>query len=383
MNISVLGAATTKFGELWDVSPREMARQVLSEAITGSGIESKRIEALFVGNMLSGILSNQANLGSFFAEELGDYIPAFRVEGACASGGLAFHNAVNSLLSGRYKTVAILGIEKMTDQGLEQIASTLMAAGSDEERQAGATFVGLYALMAQAYMEKYGATEEDFAAVSVKNHYHGSLNPKAQFQFTVTVDQVMKSPKIADPLKLLDCSPISDGAAAVIISSDPAVVRKHKKPIRVAASSVASDTLSLYKRKTFTSLEPVVRASKIAYKEAQVSPDEIDVAEVHDCFTIAEVMAVDDLGFSKKGKGAKDIGSGKYMLGKGKTIVNPSGGLKSCGHPVGATGIKQIVEIVEQLRGESGENQCKGAKVGLTHNVGGSGAIAAVHIFHI
>ncbi len=143
MNISVLGAATTKFGELWDVSPREMARQVLSEAITGSGIESKRIEALFVGNMLSGILSNQANLGSFFAEELGDYIPAFRVEGACASGGLAFHNAVNSLLSGRYKTVAILGIEKMTDHGQEQIASALMAAGSDEERQAGATVVGL------------------------------------------------------------------------------------------------------------------------------------------------------------------------------------------------------------------------------------------------
>lgn len=383
MTVSVLGAATTKFGELWDVSPREMARQVLTEALALSGIESQRVDALFVGNMLSGILSNQANLGSFFAEEVGLSVAAFRVEAACASGGLAFHNAVNSVLAGRYKTVAILGIEKMTDHGQEHVASALMAAGSDEERQAGATFVGLYALMAQAYMEKYGATEEDLAAVSVKNHYHGSLNPKAQFQFTTTIEKVMRSPRIADPLKLLDCSPLSDGAAAVIISSDPAVIRKNKKPIRVASSAVASDTLSLHNRKTFTSLEAVIRAAKVAYKEANISASEVDVSEVHDCFTIAEVMAVEDLGFSKKGSGAKDIGGGKYILGKGKTVVNPSGGLKSCGHPVGATGIKQIVEIAEQLRGESGENQSKGAKVGLTHNVGGSGAIAAIHIFKI
>ncbi len=383
MNIFVLGGATTKFGELWNISPREMARQVLTEALALSGIESGRVDALFVGNMLSGILSNQANLGSFFAEELGHPVAAFRMEAACASGGMAFHNGVNSVLAGRYKTVAILGIEKMTDHGQEHVASSLMAAGSDEERQAGATFVGLYALMAQAYMQQYGATEEDLAAVSVKNHYHGSLNPKAQFQFTTTIEKVMRSPKIADPLKLLDCSPLSDGAAAVIISSDPAVIRKNKKPVRVAASSIASDTLSLHNRKKFTSLEAVVRAAKVAYKEAQVLPDDIDVSEVHDCFTIAEVMAVEDLGFSKKGNGAKDIGGGKYILGKGTAVVNPSGGLKSCGHPVGATGIKQIVEIAEQLRGESGENQHKGAKVGLTHNVGGSGTIAAVHIFKV
>ena len=383
MKIGILGVSTSKFGELWDVSPREMAREVIRESIGESHLTSSQIDAIYVGNMLSGILGNQANLGSLFADEVNMHVPAFKIEAACASGGVALHNAINSILAGTYNTVAILGIEKMTDHSQEDVINALMAAGSDEERQAGATFTGLYALMAQAYMEKYDVTEEDIAEVSVKNHYHGSFNPKAQFQFRISVSDVLKSAKIADPLKLLDCSPISDGAAAIIISGDERVLKKHPRPIYIAASEIATDTLSLHSRKSFTSLQSVVTAATKAYKKAGIKPKDIDVAEIHDCFSISEAIAMEDLGFSQKGKGALDIKSGKRTLFKGDIITNPSGGLKSCGHPVGATGIKQIVEITEQLRNESGKRQVEDVKIGLTHNVGGTGAIAAIHILRI
>lgn len=379
MEINILGVHATKFGELWNISPRTLAKEAMENALKASGLKASEIDALFVGNMLSGILGNQANLGSLLVEELGVQIPAFRMEGACASGGLALHNAINSLKAGQYRTVLVLGIEKMTDHSPEEITSALMAAGSDEERMAGATFPGVYALMAQAYMQKYKVTEEELAAVSVKNHYHGSLNPKAQFQLPITVGDVMKSSKIADPLKLLDCSPISDGAAAVIITSEN-TIPKNKKPISIVASEVATDTLSLHDRKTFTSLSAVVEASAKAYKKAGIKAQDVDVAEIHDCFSISEAIATEDLGFSEKGQGAKDIVKGKRTLFKGNIITNPSGGLKACGHPVGATGIKQIVELTEQLRGMAGKRQVKGAKIGLAHNVGGSGTVAVIHI---
>ena len=379
MKISILGTAATKFGELWNVSPRALAKEAMENALKSSGLRASQIDALFVGNMLSGILGNQANLGSLLTEELGVSIPAFRIEGACASGGLALHNAVNSLQAHQYKTVLVLGIEKMTDYSQDEITNALMAAGSDEERMAGATFPGVYALMAQAYMQKYKVREEDLAAISVKNHYHGSLNPNAQFQFPVTIADVMKSSKIADPLKLLDCSPISDGAAAVIVSNEESY-RKVKENVYIVASEVATDTLSLHARKSFTSLAAVVRASTNAYKKAGIRPKDVDVAEIHDCFSISEAIATEDLGFSEKGQGAKDIRKGKRTLFKGDIICNPSGGLKACGHPVGATGIKQIVEITEQLRQEAEKRQVEKAKIGLAHNVGGSGTVAVIHI---
>ena len=382
MNINILGASTTKFGELWNISPRAMAKEVMFNALNMSGLKASEVNALFVGNMLSGILGNQANIGSLLVEELGVFVPAFKVEGACASGGLALHNGINSIKAGQYKTVLVLGIEKMTDASLDETTNALMAAGSDEERMAGATFPGVYALMAQAYMKQYKVSEEDLASISVKNHYHGTFNPKAQFRFPITINDVMKSSKIADPLKLLDCSPISDGAAAVVITSDYSS-KKLKKPIRIIASEVATDTLSLHDRKSFTSLSSVVKAGTKAYKKSGLKPRDVDVAEIHDCFSISEAIAVEDLGFSKKGEGAKDIAKGKRTLFKGDIICNPSGGLKACGHPVGATGIKQIVEIVEQLRGEAGKRQVEKAKIGLTHNVGGSGAVAAIHILKI
>ena len=376
MKINVIGAATTEFGELWKVSPRDLAKRAMLGALKDCGMKPEDVDALYVGNMLAGILGNQTNIGSLFAEELGVSVPAVRVEAACASGGLALNNGINSILARVYKTVLVLGIEKMTDSSQDEVTTGLMAAGSDEERQAGATFPGIYALMAQAYMEKYNVSQEHLASVSVKNHYHGSLNEKAQFRRTITIEDVMKSGMIADPLKLLDCSPISDGASAIVISS---VVNK-RKPVYITASEVVTDTLALHDRKSFTSLSSVVTASQKAYKKAGVTAKDIDVAEIHDCFSIAEAIAVEDLGFSKKGEGARDISKGKMTLGKGKIITNPSGGLKACGHPVGATGIKQIVEITQQLQGVAGDRQVKGAKIGLTHNVGGSGTIAVVHI---
>src|SRR3989338_3466350 len=226
MKISILGTATTKFGELWNISPRALAKEAMISALDASGLKAHQIDALFVGNMLSGILGNQANLGSLLVEELGVNIPAFRIEGACASGGLALHNAVNSLKAYQYRTALVLGIEKMTDHRQDEITNALMAAGPDEERLAGVRFPGEYA-------------------------------SKAQFQFEVSISDVMKSSKVAEPLKLLDCCPISDGAAAVVITSDENS-KKIKNNVYIAASEVATDTLSLHDRKSFTSLSAVV-----------------------------------------------------------------------------------------------------------------------------
>ena len=252
MNIYIAGASTTKFGELWGTSPRTLARQAVAGAFADAGIRPQAVQALFVGNMLSGMLGGQEHLGAFFAEELGLHVPAFKIEGACASGGLAMHTAVQSVLSGQYETVVVLGVEKMTDHKPEDVATALMGAGSEEERLAGATFPGLYAVLARAHMQKFGTTEEQLAAVAVKNHFHASLNPNAQFHNILTVEAVMRSSKIADPLKLLDCSPISDGASAVILTAKIKNQKSKIKNVEVIASSVATDTLGLAQRQSLT-----------------------------------------------------------------------------------------------------------------------------------
>ncbi len=379
MKIGVLGVSTSKFGELWKISPRQLAKEVTADALARSNLKPDKIDALYVGNMLSGILGGQENLGAFFAEEVGLTCPAFKIEGACASGGLAFYNACMSVRAGINKNVLVLGIEKMSDHKPEDVAAGLMGAGSDMERQSGLTFPGLYALLARVHMQQFGTSEEEMAAVAVKNHYHAAFNNKAHFTFQITLEKVLGSPKIADPLKLLDCSPVSDGAAAAVVSSES---EKHvKKPVWVIGSGVATDSLGLAERSSLIQLQATTKAAKIAYQEARVLPRNIDVAEVHDCFTIAEILALEDLGFTPKGSAGKKLLNGKYKLGTKGLIVNTSGGLKACGHPVGATGVKQVVEIVTQLRSEAGERQVEKAKTGLTHNVGGSGAVAVVHIF--
>lgn len=380
MKVAILGAATTKFGELWHLSPRTLIKEAVSSALIQSSLSLSDIDAIFVGNMLSGILGGQEHLGAFVAEELGVNIPAFKIEGACASGGLAIHLAVNSILSSQYQKVIVVGVEKMTDHKPEETTTALMGASSDEERTAGATFPSLYALIARAHMEKYGTTQEQMAAVAVKNHYHASLNGKAHFAFPITIDQVLKSTCIATPLKLLDCSPVSDGAAAVVLSSQNSISSRKSHTPWIVASAVATDSLGLSKRKTLTSLSAAVKAAKVAYRKASVKPQDINVAEVHDCFSIAEIIAMEDLGFFPVGKAASEIAKGKTTLGKGSLVVNTSGGLKASGHPVGATGVKQIVEITHQLRGEAGKKQVENARIGLTHNVGGTGATAVIHI---
>jgi acetyl-CoA C-acetyltransferase len=377
MDAFVIGAATTKFGELWGISPRTLARRAFGQVVSDSGINKNRVEALFVGNMLSGILGGQEHLGALFAEELGlSNVPAFHIEGACASGGLAVHAAVNAVLSGQYKTVGVLGIEKMTDYKPEVISQALMGAGSDEERTAGVTFPGLYAILARAYMRKFEVSEKELAAVSVKNHFHASLNPNAQFRNVLKIEDVLKSALVADPLRLLECSPVSDGASALIISGVDS-----KNGIEIIASEVATDSLGLSERESLTELKATQIAVRKAYEKSGLGPKDIDIAEVHDCFSIAEILALEDLGFFEKGKAGKMILNEKVTLGKSKhMVVNTSGGLKGAGHPVGATGVKQIVEIVDQLKGRAGLRQVDGAKVGLTQNIGGSGATAVVHI---
>ena len=376
MNIAVIGSGMTIFGELWETSPRALARDAVKQAVVDSGCDKKNIQALYVANMLSGTLGTQGHLGALFAEELGLSIPAYTIEGACASGGLAIHTAVLSILSGEYETVLVLGVEKMTDHKPEEVSSALMGAGSNEERLAGATFPGLYAILARAHMEAYGTTEKELASVAVKNHFHASCNPKAQYQKPISIEAVLHSSCVADPLKLLDCSPVTDGAAAVILSKKPT-----KNSAVIIASQVATDTLGIAERKSLTTLAATTEASYKAFAQASISCKDIHVAEVHDCFTIAEILALEDMGFVKKGEAGKRIGEGTFTLGTAKQcVINSSGGLKACGHPVGATGVKQIVEITDQLRGRCGKRQAEGARVGLTHNVGGTGATAVIHI---
>ncbi len=376
MNIYISGGATTKFGEHWEKSIYDLSEQAVHDALIDAGKVKKDIHALYVANMLSGRLQQQDHLGSAIASTLGLQIPSFKVEAACASGGVALHTAIQSLLAGTYETVLVVGVEKMTDFSSGQISAALMGAGAEEERASGLTFPGLYALLAKMHMKVYGTTREHMAHVAVKNHYHASLNEKAQFPFEITLEKVLQSTKITDPLTLLDSSPISDGASAVIIST--------KKPstkyaVRITGSSVAVDTIGLSQRESLIELSATKKAANNVYKQAGITVKDIDVAEVHDCFTIAEILAIEDLGFCEKGKGGAFVAKGHTRLG-GKLPINTSGGLKGCGHPVGATGIKQIVEIYEQLADRAGRRQAASPKVGLTHNVGGTGATVAVHI---
>lgn len=381
MNINIIGGATTKFGEHWKKTLLDLAEEASREAMVDAGIEAKAVDAVFVGNMLSGRLQSQEHVGAAVSSRLGIRGAGLKVEGACASGGLAVHLAIQSLLAGTYETVLVVGTEKMTDFPASEVSAGLMGAGSEEERLAGLTFPGLYALIAKAHMQKFGTTREHMAQVAVKNHYHASLNDKAQFPFEISLEKVLNSSKITDPFTLLDASPITDGASAVVLSRDTKHVTRNKR-VSISASTVATDTLSLSERDSLTELAATKRAADLAFKQAGLDRKNIDVMEVHDCFTIAEILAMEDMGFCAKGEGGAYVASGATRLG-GKKPVNTSGGLKACGHPVGATGIKQIVEIRDQLLGRGGKKQVQKASVGLTQNVGGTGATVVIHILQI
>ena len=380
--VAIVGVGMTKFGEHWERGFRDLVTEAGVKALEDAGMSGAEITAGYVGTMAAGSLIGQEHTGALIADYMGlNPIPITRVEGACASGSLALRQGLMAVASGMHDVVVVGGVEKMTDLDTAEVSEILGGAGDQEwELFLGATFPALYAMMAKRYMHEYGATEEMLASVAVKNHKHGSMNPLAQFQNEITIQEVLDSKMVSDPLKILDCSPLTDGAAAVVLAPLDMAKKYTDTPVEIVASTQASDTITLHNRDSITGVKAARIAAQAAYKQAGVSPSQIKVAEVHDCFTIAEVMAIEDLGFFPKGKGGEASLDGETQIGA-KIPINTSGGLKACGHPVGATGIKQAVEIAWQLQGEAGKRQVSGADVGLSHNVGGSGATAVVHIY--
>ena len=381
-SVSIIGAGLTRFGELWEKSFRELIAEAGIKALEQSGLEGKDIQAVYGGCMASGRFIGQEHIGALIVDQLGlNPIPSTRLEAACASGGVALRNAYLAVASGMYDVVAVGGVEKMTEISTEDAATALGGAGDQEtELFHGASFPALYALIARRHMFEFGTTEQQMALCSVKNHANAVHNEFAQFQKEITVEDVMNSGYIASPLKLLDCSPISDGAAALILMSTEKAKKLSDKAVEIIASAQGSDSLALTGRKKLTEMNATITATKDAFKQANLQVKDIDFAKVHDCFSIAEILAIEDLGFFKKGEGGKAVEQGKTKL-DGEIPINPSGGLKAVGHPVGATGVKQAVEAFWQLNGLAGKRQVKDAKIGLTHNVGGSGATAVVHIY--
>jgi acetyl-CoA C-acetyltransferase len=381
--VAIIGIGITKFGEHWDKSLRDLVLEAGIKAIEDANLSGKEIEAIYGGTMASGYMTKQEHIGALIADYLGlNPIPSVRVEAACASGGLALREAYLAVAGGAYDIVVAGGVEKMTDISTEEATTALGGAGDQEiELMQGVTFPALYALMARRHMYEYGTTEEQMAAVAVKNHRNAAKNEYAQFQKEIKIEDVLNSKVVADPLKVFDCSPITDGAAVVILANMEIARKYTDTPVEIIASAHATDTLALQNRETLTSLKATKIAAQKAYKQAKVEPKDVKVCEVHDCFTIAEIMAIEDLGFFEKGKGGIATEEGETEIG-GKVAINTSGGLKGCGHPVGATGIKQAVEITMQLRGEAGKRQVN-AEIGMTHNVGGSGATCVVHIFKV
>ncbi|MBN1270870.1 MAG: thiolase domain-containing protein [Candidatus Aminicenantes bacterium] len=378
-DVAIIGIGMTKWGELWEKSLRDVFVESALLAVEESGVD--KIDSMYIGSMSSGIFVGQEHIASLLADYMGvNPIPATRVESACASGGIALRQAFIEVASGMSDVVLAGGVEKMTDVDGYQ-ATYALGTASDQEYEGyhGITFPGLYALIARAHMEKYGTTREQLAMVAVKNHHNGSLNPLAQFPFEVTVEAVLNSVMVADPLRILDCSPITDGAAAVVVCPAEMARTLGKPVIKITGSGHATDAIALSSRKDITWLEAVYQSGKKAFDMAGKSPKDIDIIEVHDCFTIAEICVLEALGFFEKGKGGQAVERGQTSM-DGDIPVNPSGGLKSKGHPVGATGIAQIVEAVKQLRGEAEKRQVKDARIAMTQNMGGSGGSSVVHI---
>jgi acetyl-CoA C-acetyltransferase len=381
--VSIITAGMSKFTKHEGLLGREIFAQATQEAFNRCPkLDPKGdIKAMFIGHM-GEAYEHQGHTGSTAADWIGlSGIPATRTEAACASSGVALRSGIYAVLSGLADVVLVGGMEKMTHRTTAEVTEYLaMASDYPFEQWHGITFPGLFALMATAHMHAYGTTETQMALAAVKNHYHGSLNPKAHMQKEVSLQTVMGSRYVAWPLKLYDCSLITDGASCIILTKPELAAKYTDIPVHIVGSGQASDTIGLYERKSLTSLQATKTAAKTAYEMAQLNPQDINLAEVHDCFTFAELMAYEDLGFCKVGEGGKLIESGETCLG-GRIPVNTSGGLKAKGHPVGATGTAQAYEMYLQLTGQADKRQVKDAKFGLTHNVGGSGATAAVHLY--
>ena len=378
--VCVIGAGSTKYGKLTD-SISDIAIQASIEAIDSAGIEPKEIKAGYISNVF-GVADKQVHLGPVVMSNLGiSERPSLTIESACGSGSVSFREAFANVAAGFYDVVLVTGVEKVTHTGTEW-TTTYFSYCSDffYEGQAGASFPGLFASMARAYLTEFKATEEDLAMVAVKNHENGFLNPKAHLRKKITIDDVMNSAVVASPLKLYDCCPFSDGASSVILCNEKFAKDHTKDYIRVIGSGRGGSPAALQGREHLTTIPSTKIAAEAAYKMAGITPKDIDFAEVHDCFTIAEIVDTEDLGFFEKGKGVEGVREGQTAR-NGSIPINPSGGLKSKGHPIGATGVGQVVEVFDQLTGKAGERTIKDAKIGLTQNFGATGASCAVHIF--
>ena len=378
--VCVLGAGSTKYGKL-DDSITDITLQASVDAIESAGIESKEIESGYISNVF-GVADKQVHLGPVVMSNLGiSDKPSLSIESACGSGSVSFREAFANVAAGFYDAVLVAGVEKVTHTGTEW-TTTYFSYCSDffYEGQAGVSFPGLFASMARAYLNEFNATEEDFARVAVKNHDNGLLNPKAHLRKKITVDDVMNSDVVASPLKLYDCCPFSDGASAVILCNQRFAKEHGGDYIDVIGSGRGGSPAALQGREHLTTIPSTNIAAASAYKMAGITAKDVDFAEVHDCFTIAEIVDTEDLGFFEKGKGVEAIRNDQTIL-SGQIPINPSGGLKSKGHPIGATGVGQVVEVYDQLTGNAGERTVKNANIGLTHNFGATGASCAVHIF--
>ncbi|MDD1747692.1 MAG: thiolase domain-containing protein [Methanomassiliicoccales archaeon] len=384
--VAIIGIGGTKFGELWDMSLRDLGIQAGLAAVADAKLAAEDIDALYVGNMSAGRFIEQEHVAALIADYSGlarDNIPATRIEAAGASGGLAFREGYLAVASGMHDIVVVGGAEKMTDVG-DVLAAEIQSTAADQQWEVvfGATLASLFAMIARRHMYEFGTTREQIAQVAVKNHKHGALNPNAQYQREIDLSTVLNASPVAEPLGVFDCAPLSDGAAAVVLCSMDRARSYTSKPIRIAASAQASDTLALHSRTTVTSFKATQVAAQRAFRQAGRRPEQVQLAEVHDNFTIAEILAIEDLGFFPKGQGGKATMDGETALG-GKVAVNTSGGLKARGFPFGATGVAQLVELVEQLRGEAGKRQVPDATLGLAQNAGGTGATVVVSLLEV
>jgi acetyl-CoA C-acetyltransferase len=377
--VAVVGVGVTKFGR-HDRTSSELFAEAAVEALADAELEPRAVQALYYGNVVGGETEHQLHCGPQAASILGiTGIPTTRFETACASSHAAFRHAVMEIAAGVSDVVMVGGAERVLNVPTED-STEYFAYASDAvwEQPLGLTFPGVFALVARAHMDKYGTTEEQMAAVAVKNHRHGALNPKAQFRREITLEQVMASAKVADPLKLYDCCPFSDGGAAVILASE-GVVHTRPRAVRVLGTAAASDWMLIGDKRDLSRVPATERAAAAAYRQAGLGPQDVDVVELHDCFTIAEIVATEGLGLFEPGMGGVAAEKGWTSLG-GKLPVNPSGGLKAKGHPIGATGAAQVAEIVTQLRGEAGPRQVSGARTGLVHTLGGNTATVLVSL---
>lgn len=382
-DVSIIGIGQTKVGEHWDSSLRHLALEALLAALKDASVD--QVNMLLVGNMLSGALSSQEHLGALVADFAGlRGIEAFKVEAACGSGAAAARMGYIAVAGGMADVVLVVGVEKMTDRkGDEVTAALAMATDADYEAMHGLSFVSLNALLMRRYMHEFDVSHDAFAPLPVNAHRNAANNPHAMFPFPISAEAFQRAPMIADPISMMDSSPICDGAAAIVLCpTDMAQGLEQVKPVRVLASVSATDTIALHDRRDPLLLEGVALSAHRAYQQAEVQPGDIDLFELHDAFSIMSVLSLEACGFAGRGQGTRLGLDGEIGI-DGKLPLCTMGGLKARGHPVGATGVYQLVEAVQQLRGEAGANQVANARLAMTQNIGGSGATVITHILGI